>query len=128
MIRLESVLADEKMLDTYRPITGDEVLIMTLHKAKGLEFDIVYHLNMNQWELPIRKIVNNDWGQPLYPTWEQDLDLHYVGVTRARKACYLITSTLRHNGDGVIKKSVPSEFLELNGVETLRKECIYGGE
>lgn len=125
---LEEVLADEKMLDTYRPITGDEVLIMTLHKAKGLEFDLVYHLNLNQWELPIRKIVNNDWDNPQYPTWGQDLDLHYVGVTRARKACFLITSTLRHNGEGAVKNSCPSEFLEWNGVKMLRKDYTYGKE
>ena len=122
---LETVLGDNKMLDTYRPITGDEVLIMTLHKAKGLEFDIVYHLNLNQWELPNRKIVDNDWDHPQYPTLDQDLDLHYVGVTRAKKACFLITSTQRHNSDGVIKKSVPSEFLEWNGVEKLRKDFTY---
>lgn len=122
---LESVRSDGKMLDTYRPITGDEVVIMTLHKAKGLVFDIVYHLNMNQWELPMRKIVNNDWNHPQYPTWEQDLDLHYVGVTRARKACFLITSAMRHNGDGAIKNSAPSEFLALNGVEKLREDYTY---
>lgn len=122
---LETVLGDNKMLDTYRPITGDEVLIMTLHKAKGLEFDIVYHLNLNQWELPNRKIVDNDWDHPQYPTLDQDLDLHYVGVTRAKKACFLITSMQRHNSDGVIKKSFPSEFLEWNGVEKLRKDFTY---
>lgn len=125
MVHLKEVLADEKMLDTYRPITGDEVLIMTLHKAKGLEFDIVYHLNLNQWELPMRNIVNNDWEHPQYPTWEQDLDLHYVGVTRARKACFLITNTQRHNSEGKVKNSAPSEFLELNGVNNLRKDYTY---
>ena len=113
------------MLDTYRPITGDEVLIMTLHKAKGLEFDIVYHLNLNQWELPYRKVINGDFDNPLYPNWEQDLDLHYVGVTRAKKACYLITNTQRHNADGRIKKSSPSEFLTLNGVDKLRQNYSY---
>ena len=54
---------------------------MTLHKAKGLEFDIVYHLNLNEWELPKKKIEDNDFDHPIYPTWNQDLDLHYVGVT-----------------------------------------------
>lgn len=124
-VHLGSVLGDKKMLDTYRPNTGDEVLIMTLHKAKGLEFDIVYHLNLNQWELPNRMVIDNDWDHPQYPTLDQDLDLHYVGVTRAKKACFLITSTQRHNADGAKKKAWPSEFLEWNGVQELRKEYSY---
>ena len=122
---LEAVLANKEMLDTYRPITGDEVLIMTLHKAKGLEFDIVYHLNMNQWELPYKQIVNGDFDNPSYPNWNQDLDLHYVGVTRAKKACYLISSSQRHNPDGNIKISQPSEFLYLNEVEKLRHDYTF---
>lgn len=122
---LESVLANKGMLDTYRPITGNEVLIMTLHKAKGLEFDIVYHLNMNQWELPFKKIVNGNFDNPLYPNWNQDLDLHYVGVTRAKKACYLISCSQRHTPDGKIKKSQPSEFLYINGVEKLRRDFTF---
>jgi DNA helicase-2/ATP-dependent DNA helicase PcrA len=98
---------------------------MTLHKAKGLEFDIVYHLNMNQWELPYKKIINGDFDNPSYPNWRQDLDLHYVGVTRAKKACYLITSSQRRNNDGNIKKSQPSEFLSLNEVEKLRHDYTF---
>ena len=123
---LKSVLSDKGKLDTYRPITGNEVIIMTLHKAKGLEFDIVYHLNLNKWELPVSKIVDNDWDHPQYPTWNQDLDLHYVGVTRAKKACILITSTKRHNADMLLKNSTPSEFLYWNRVEKLRKDYTFG--
>ncbi len=122
---LETILSKKELLDTYNPITGDEVLIMTLHKAKGLEFDIVYHLNMNQWELPYKKIINGDFDNPSYPNWRQDLDLHYVGVTRAKKACYLITSSQRRNNDGNIKKSQPSEFLSLNEVEKLRHDYTF---
>ena len=124
-LNLKTVLGNQQMLDTYRPVMEDEALIMTLHKAKGLEFDIVYHLNMNQWELPYKKIENGDFDNPQYPSWEQDLDLHYVGVTRARKACILLTSSKRHNSQGEIKKSSPSEFLNLNGVEQLRRDYTY---
>ena len=122
---LEKVLSDKGMLDTYRPITGDEVLIMTLHKSKGLEFDIVYHLNLNQWELPFQVVENGDFENPSYPNWDQDLDLHYVGVTRAKKACFMFTNSKRRNSCDVIKNSYPSVFLTLNGVNKLRKDYTY---
>lgn len=122
---LERVLADKGMLDTYRPITGDEVLIMTLHKSKGLEFDIVYHLNLNQWELPFQVVENGDFDNPSYPNWDQDLDLHYVGVTRAKKACFLFTNSKRRNSCDMIKNSYPSVFLSLNGVNKLRNDYTY---
>lgn len=122
---LEKVLSDKGMLDTYRPITGDEVLIMTLHKSKGLEFDIVYHLNLNQWELPFQVVENGDFENPSYPNWDQDLDLHYVGVTRAKKACFMFTNSKRRNSCDMIKNSYPSVFLTLNGVNKLRKDYTY---
>ena len=122
---LEKVLSDKGMLDTYRPITGGEVLIMTLHKSKGLEFDIVYHLNLNQWELPFQVVENGDFENPSYPNWDQDLDLHYVGVTRAKKACFMFTNSKRRNSCDMIKNSYPSVFLTLNGVNKLRKDYTY---
>ena len=124
--RLENILSNKQMLDTYKPLTGNEVVIMTLHKAKGLEFDLVYHLNLNQWEIPYKEVNNGNWDNPDYPSWDQDLDLHYVGVTRAKKACVLITSTSRHNSKGQIRKSEPSEFLTMNGLEELRENYTYG--
>lgn len=124
--RLENVLSNKQLLDTYKPLTGNEVVIMTLHKAKGLEFDLVYHLNLNQWEIPYKEVNNGDWDNPDFPSWDQDLDLHYVGVTRAKKACVLITSTSRHNSKGQIRNSEPSEFLTMNGLEELRENYTYG--
>lgn len=122
---LKTILEDDKLTDTYKPIKENEVVLMTLHKAKGLEFDIVYHLNMNEWELPVKQPRDGDWNDLYYPQYEQDLNLHFVGVTRARKLCALITSTSRHNSYDVLKRSYPSEFLTLNGVEKLRKGYKY---
>jgi DNA helicase-2/ATP-dependent DNA helicase PcrA len=91
---------------------------MTLHKSKGLEFDIVFHLDLYEWIFPAKGIEN---GQQYHINFHQDLNLHYVGVTRAKKACILCTSTKRTNGQNEIKKGNPSEFLSLNNVQTIRK-------
>ena len=119
---LKTVLGSEKLTETYKPLKDKEVVIMTLHKAKGLEFDIVYHLNMNEYEMSFRKFDN---GVAIYPNEKQDLDLHYVGVTMARKLCVLITNTTRHNSHDEVKKGEPSVLLFRNGVEKLRKDYSY---
>ena len=126
ILRLREVLSNSKELESYKPMLSDEIQLMTLHKSKGLEFDIVFHLNMCEWELPFRKIEDNDFNNPLYPNWEQDLNLHYVGVTRARKACFLVRGTQRTNSKGMLKNARDSEFLSLNGIEALRKDYWYG--
>lgn len=124
---LADVLGDAHSLNSYRPLTGNEVVIMTLHKAKGLEFDVVFHLNLNEWELPNKRVKDGDFNNPIYPSLEQDLDLHYVGITRARKKCFLVTSTLRTNGEGLTRNSKPSEFLSMNGLAGLRTNQVYYG-
>lgn len=122
LAHLETVLQSEKMTGTYKPLKENEVVIMTLHKAKGLEFDIVYHLNMNEFEIPFKSFEN---GKAVYPNEEQDLDLHYVGITRARKLCVLVTNSIRHNNKEESKTSEPSVFLYRNGVEKLRENFSY---
>ena len=125
LLHLDCVLASERLTDSYRPLNENEVVIMTLHKAKGLEFDIVYHLNMNAWELPYQEVNNGDFDRPYYPNWSQDIDLHYVGVTRAKKLCVLITSSKRHNKDYKSINSKPSVFLNINGLDKMRKNFTY---
>lgn len=125
--KLIDVLSDEKMLATYMPALKDEVVLMTLHKSKGLEFDYVFHLNMNEWELPLKLPQGGNFNNAYYPCYEQDLDLHYVGITRAKKGCVMIGSTLRTNSSGGTSNAYASEFLELNGLPDLRANLYYSG-
>lgn len=119
---LQTVLGDENLLNTYRPLKKDEVVLMTLHKSKGLEFDVVFHLNMNEWELPGKHLTaEGDFDSVVYNDYNQDLDLHYVGITRARKACFLVSSSKRANSRGRLSNAYPSEFLGMNGLEKLRR-------
>ncbi len=123
--KLREVLGDEKMLMTYMPASKDEIVLMTLHKSKGLEFDIVFHLNMNEWELPLKLPKKDDFNNIYYPSYEQDIDLHYVGITRARKVCVLVGSTIRTNSRGSTSTAYESEFLNVNGLREMRTNLYY---
>lgn len=120
--KLRTVIADENALNSYKPVNPDEIQLLTLHKSKGLEFDIVFHLNVCEWELPYKVVENNDFDHPNYPNWQQDIDLHYVGITRARKVCFLIRGTKRTNYEGKLKPAKDSEFLGIHNLQQLRKE------
>lgn len=108
--RLKRVLNSPDLLSSFIPARPDEVQILTLHKSKGLEFDVVFHLNLYRWILP-----------QYNGNYLQDLNLHYVGITRAKKFCVLCTSSLRHKNAQETIKAEPSEFLYTNELEKLRK-------
>lgn len=113
---LEQVLENE--LEIYSSRLANEIQILTLHKSKGLEFDIVFHLDLYEWILPAKRPVNGDVE---YFAYQQDLNLHYVGVTRAKKACILCTSSRRTNSQNNIINASDSEFFRLNNLNHLRR-------
>lgn len=113
---LDAIVNDPDAQKPFVPLEDDSIQIMTLHKSKGLEFDVVFHLDLHEWVLPAKRIEN---GQSYFPDWEQDINLHYVGITRAREACFLVTSTKRTNSSKAVKNGAPSEFFELNGLHGL---------
>ncbi len=80
------------------------VLISTLHGVKGLEYDQVYILNVNEGSMPYRKAV-------LEPAIEEERRLFYVGMTRARKKLTLCYVRQQYE-----KKREPSRFLKEAGV------------
>lgn len=122
---LSQILYEESSLECFKPARDDEIQIMTIHKAKGLEFDIVFHADLYEWVLPAAGPGDgNDWNNPVYINFEQDINLHYVGITRAKKACYLCHSTQRVNSNNQIKNGAPSDFLSYNELDTLRKRLL----
>ena len=80
------------------------VQILTLHGAKGLEFDRVYILNVNEGSIPYRKAV-------LAPAVEEERRLFYVGMTRARKFLTLCYVKKQYE-----KEREPSRFLKEAGL------------
>ncbi|MDB5144561.1 MAG: hypothetical protein JWQ66_3274 [Mucilaginibacter sp.] len=118
---LTQVLNLKSQLEAYKPTSEQDLNIMTLHKSKGLEFDVVYHLDMHEWVFPSKAPgPNNDFNNPVYNDYLQDLNLHYVGITRARKGCFLVSSTQRTNARNTLSNGSDSEFLVKDGIEKLR--------
>lgn len=117
---LDSVLNNEIELSSYKSASETELTLMTLHKSKGLEFDTVIHLDLYEWILPRKEVKDNDFNNPIYSSWNQDINLHYVGLTRARKGCILLSSTKRTNYMNVLKNAQDSEFIWMEGLDKLR--------
>lgn len=118
---LTSVLNTPLELNSYKPASENEINILTLHKSKGLEYDFVIHLDLYEWVFPNKKPgENNDFNNPVFGDLKQDTNLHYVGITRAKKGCFLISSTKRTNNENAVKNGKDSEFVWLPGIEDLR--------
>lgn len=118
MTALKEVFASPDTLQQYQERSVDKVQVMTLHKSKGLEFDLVIHLDLYDWVFPYREYTGN-FDDHVYPNWDQDLNLHYVGITRAKRYCILLTSTKRINSLGQIKNATPSPFYNIEGLNGL---------
>lgn len=114
-MELKNVCRDATKLRWFHSPSQDAVQIMTLHKAKGLEFDLVFHADLYDHVIPTRRYPPGTFGQVIFENEKQCLNLHYVGITRAVKACVLITSTFRINGKGEQKDGSPSQFIGRNG-------------
>ena len=83
---------------------GEGVVISTLHAVKGLEYDRVYIMNVNEESIPYKKAV-------LEEALEEERRLFYVGMTRARKE--LVLCHVRRQYE---KEREPSRFLKEAGV------------
>ena len=79
----------------------EAVTLATLHGAKGLEFQEVYMIDLNEDTIPHRKSVHD-------ADIEEERRLFYVGMTRAKETLHLYYVKERYG-----KKQDPSRFLEV---------------
>ncbi|MEG9303489.1 UvrD-helicase domain-containing protein [Psychrobacter celer] len=82
----------------------NKVNLMTLHAAKGLEFDFVYIMGLEEEMLPHRNSIISE-------TIEEERRLMYVGITRARRELTLTLATQRRAG-GQMRVTSESRFLD----------------
>lgn len=93
------------------PEAMQSIALMTLHSAKGLEFDTVFIIGMEQGLFPSYLAINEN-------RMEEERRLAYVGVTRARKKLYLSFATQRmlynqvqHNAMSQFIEEIPKRLL-----------------
>lgn len=90
-------------IDSYNE-DEDAVVLMTLHSAKGLEFPVVFIPGMEEGIFPGNQSMFSE------EDLEEERRLAYVGITRAKKKLYLISSQQRMIY-GQTSRNMPSRFL-----------------
>ena len=84
---------------------GNRVTLMTIHSAKGLEYDYVYIVGVEEGLFPSSRSVES------LAELEEERRLMYVAITRAKKAAMLSFSELRRVW-GKTENTSPSRFLK----------------
>lgn len=90
-------------IDSYNE-DEDAIVLMTLHSAKGLEFPVVFIPGMEEGIFPGNQSMFSE------EDLEEERRLAYVGITRAKKKLYLISSQQRMLY-GQTSRNMPSRFL-----------------
>ena len=93
--------------DADRTEDGDEVSIMTLHAAKGLEFPLVFLPGWEETVFPSQRSMDEGGTAAL----EEERRLAYVGITRARERA-VITFTANRMIFGRWQNVIPSRFID----------------
>ncbi len=93
--------------DTDEKTDGDQLVVMTLHASKGLEFDHVYLPGWEEGLFPHQKAIDEagDFGL------EEERRLAYVGLTRARKRAF-ISFAQNRRVYGQWQSAVASRFID----------------
>ena len=137
---LDALLAGAADDTQAAPAQGDAVQVMTVHQAKGLEFQIVFCSGLAHGLFPLavrpHPLLGADdrrWLEQFkvgfMPSWPSDPDGHlaeearlaYVALTRAERRVYITYA------DAYLRQAGPSVFVELARPEAEQRELTRAG-
>ena len=89
----------------------EQITLMTLHAAKGLEFPVVFLTGLEEGILPHSRVFDGGKSEDV----EEERRLCYVGITRARQELFITCASSRTQF-GQIAYNLPSRFLDEMGI------------
>ncbi len=105
-----SLFSDVDSYDT----SVDRVALMTLHAAKGLEFENVFIIGLEDGLLPHERSKNSTTGGQ--EDLEEERRLFFVGITRAKLGLHISYARYR-TARGQMLRTIPSQFLSESGCD-----------
>ncbi|HKU64591.1 MAG TPA: UvrD-helicase domain-containing protein [Rhizomicrobium sp.] len=105
--------------------SGDRINLMTLHAAKGLEFDTVFLPGWEEGLFPSQRTMDENGLAGL----EEERRLAYVGITRAKKRAR-ISFAANRRVHGSWQSALPSRFIKEipeSHIDVAIDEGFYGG-
>ena len=110
------------VMDNDRADSEETVTIMTIHAAKGLEFDNVFCVGWEEGVFPSQRAIDEGGLASL----EEERRLAYVAITRARRRCVILHAANRRIYGQWIS-SIPSRFIEELPAEHIDQETTLTG-
>ena len=127
---LEGYLEDIALIsdiDSYNE-SSDQVVLMTIHSAKGLEFPYVFLIGMEEGVFP------SEMSKYSEADLEEERRLAYVGITRAKKELYISNSVTRmlygrtqRNEPSRFLREIEPEYIEETRSPALERRSQLGG-
>lgn len=100
----------------------DATQLMTVHSAKGLEFDHVHVIGLEEGLFPHKRSIDDPHAL------EEERRLFYVASTRARRTLTLTRAQARESFDGAPRRGSPSRFLTESDLEAEPAATGLGGD